>query len=149
MKHGFSIQDLDTYQWPVDVRVPVINSETGEGEFETRRFIGTFNHLDADAFGKLVEETGEAMKKDMEAASTSGVDPLYNLKAKQIGAKHHSRMYAKIWAGWDDSLTGSDGNPLPYSDFTKERLLKDPRIRDAVVRAHNESQGGEKVRQKN
>jgi len=142
---GFSIKLLKSYHWPVDVKVPVMNAD-GEGEFDTHRFTGHFKHLSMTEANALLAKAQEKIDQLTAEAAESEVSAL---RTSEIIANHQIDLYADIWLGWGDDLTGEDGQPLPYTEDTKRQLLGQKMIREAVMKAHQESQGGEAARSKN
>ena len=154
-KMGFSIKALDTYKWPVDVKVPVVNPHTGEGEFEVRSFTGIFKHLSLSESREMMNRLKERSQAD-QAALTSAAESAepddaaaLQFKVGTMVADYQIALYADIWVGWGNDLTDENGDPLPYSDELKRKLLEERMIRDAVIAAHKLSQGGEAVREKN
>lgn len=149
---GFSIKALDTYEWPVDVKVPVVDKETGDGTFEVRRFTGLFRHLSLSESQAIMDRLKTSVEQD-KAEMADPADPadpaLMQMKVGSMVAQYQIDLYADIWVGWGDGLTDEHGDPLPYSDTMKRKLLEERMIRDAVMEAHRLSQGGEAVRQKN
>ncbi len=145
-KTGFSIAALDTYQWPVDVKVPVVN-EDGDGDYETRRFIGTFRHLSVEQTNELIQRIKPDAKEDSDADSDSAAPTPTEIA--NMAAYMQIDLYEDIWLGWNDDLTDQNGKPLKYSDDMKRQLLGQRMIRDAVMKAYKDSQGGEAVRTKN
>lgn len=143
---GFSVTDLATYEWPVDVKVPFVNDD-GEGEFETRRFTGKFKHLALDEANALFAKLQERFEGDQE--QPVGAGEVAAMHAATRVANYQIDLYMEIWLGWGDDLTGADGQPLPHSDDTRRQLLNQRLIREAVIEAHKSSQGGEAVRAKN
>lgn len=144
-KSGFSIKLLKDYEWPVDVKIPFVNAD-GEGDYETHRFIGVFKHLKMDEVNEMLAGLQEKIKQvtaDVEANEASG------LRTAEIIASHQVDLYMGIWTGWRDDLTGEDDKPLAYSEEAKRQLLGQKMIREAVMKAHQDSQGGEAARLKN
>ncbi|MCK9246664.1 MAG: hypothetical protein M0P11_06895 [Anaerolineaceae bacterium] len=154
-KVGFSIKALDTYEWPVDVKVPVVNPVTGEGEFEVHRFTGIFKHISLSESREMMSRLKERNQADQDAltgaAESAEPDDAATLQFRvgTMVADYQIALYADIWVGWGNDLTDEHGEPLPYSDDLKRKLLEERMIRDAVIDAHKASQGGEKVREKN
>ncbi len=144
-KMGFSIATLATYQWPVDVKVPVVD-EDGSGAFEAHRFTGTFRHLDLEESKALMQRIKAEADQDEAPAVEGPVDPMI---VATMAAQLQIDLYMEIWEGWGENLTGPDGQPLPYTDEAKRQLLGQRMIREAVIEAHRASQGGEAVRTKN
>lgn len=160
MKNGFSIKSLDTYEWPVDVAVPVVNQETGEGEFEYHRFTGKFKHYSATEYEELVKRVIDRLaerNKKKEAApdtesktSTHALDiGIGMLDRATSQARVQIELYNEIWQGWGNDLTDQLGEPLPYDQDMKRKLLEEKIIRLAVIKAFNDSQAGEGARVKN
>jgi hypothetical protein len=142
---GFSIKLLKSYHWPVDVKVPVMNAD-GEGEFDTHRFTGHFKHLSNAEANALLAKAQEKIDQFKAESETSDVSAL---RTSEVIANHQIELYADIWLGWGEDLTGEDGQPLSYSEEVKLQLLGQKMIREAVMKAHQESQGGEEARLKN
>jgi hypothetical protein len=76
-------------------------------------------------------------------------DPTYQFKVAEFLAGKEIDLYMGLFAGWGDDLTDEHGEPLPYNDDTKRQLLEEKIIREAVKKAHRDSQAGEAVRTKN
>ncbi len=148
-KVGFSIKALDTYEWPVDVKVPVVNPDTREGEFEVRRFTGKFKHISLSESRELMARLSEQNTKDNAELAEPADAGAMQFRLGAMVAEYQIALYADIWVGWGNDLTDEHGDPLPYSDEMKRKLLEERMIRDAVIEAHKASQGGEAVRQKN
>lgn len=150
MKNGFSIKSLDIYEWPVDVQIPVRDTKTGDGSFETHRFTGMFKHLSKTELENIVNQVDMSdQSDDLEDKGFGRVDPAFSIKLAQRIASKQVQLFSHLWVGWGSDLTDENGNPLPYSDETKLKLLEERTIRDAVIKAHKDSQGGEAARAKN
>lgn len=131
-KPGFSIAQLDSYRWPVDVKVPA------NGGYETYRFTGIFKHLSsADA---------AAMLAGFEQHDIDEQDPMAAVKMAQYVTDKQVDLYMQIWLGWEDDLTDAQGKPLPCTEEARRQLLRQRMIREGVMAAHKASQGGEEPR---
>lgn len=149
MQVGFSIDALDEYEWPVDVKVPVINPVTGDGEFEVRRFIGVFKHMDLEESKALMARLRENVDAGKEALEKNFDPALSQLESGAMIADYQIEIYKDIWLRWKDDLTDKERNPIPYDDKVKIKLLGSRMIRESVIEAHRLSQGGAKAIEKN
>lgn len=152
MKNGFSIKSLDSYEWPVDVQIPTTDEKTGEGKFETHRFTGRFKHhskTELEAISKKVDLAGSVTELQTQMAALPPGDPRRQTVAALMFAQVQIETYVHLWDGWGNDLTDQDGDPLPYSDDMKRKLLEERVIREAVMKAHKDSQNGEAARVKN
>lgn len=148
-KTGFSIKALDTYEWPVDVRVPVIDAETGDGTYEIRRFTGKFKHVSVTEGKAIMDRLSSQLDQDTKAMTTASDAASAAFGASMMATHYEIELYAEIWVGWGEDLTDENGAPLPYSDELKRKLLEEAIIRNAVKEAHQKALGGEAVRRKN
>lgn len=136
-KLGFSLASLATYEWPVDVKVPV------NGDFETHRFTGVFKHLAHDEAKAMLERLNQKAEGAKAEDETNLVDTATQIAENQI------ELYSDIFKGWGNDLTDENGQAIPVTDDAKRALLSQRIIRDAVIKAHRDSQAGEAVRAKN
>jgi hypothetical protein len=148
-KVGFSIKALDTYEWPVDVKVPIVDPATKEGGHEVHRFTGKFKHLSLTESRALIDKLNTRVASDTAGFADIADPAAMQLQVAALGAEYQIALYSEIWLGWGPELTDEHGDPLAYSDDMKRKLLEERIIRDAVMEAHRLSQGGEAVRQKN
>lgn len=139
-KLGFSLASLNTYEWPVDVQVP------SNGDFVSHRFTGVFKHLSHND-AKTMLERMNAKVAEIKAQEAS--DNSAPLDAATLIADHQIELYSDILVGWKDDLSDETGKPLPCTEHNKCLLLGQRIIRDAVIKAHRDSQAGEVVRTKN
>lgn len=134
---SFTLRLVDDYEWPVEVRVP------NGGALEVHRFTARFRHLGLDQVQEMVQRVIAASREqegrgaDAQLASMDALVGVARLQAEQAMA---------YWVGWGDDLLGADGQPLPYSEETKARLLGVRIIREAVVAAWQASQSGDAAR---
>lgn len=126
---SFSIKLVDEYDWPVRVKVPV------GGGVETHEFTARFRHLELDQVRKMVEQAMAAIPKD-----DQGMSAIVGAAQTQI------EQAMAYWIGWGEDLQSADGNPVPYSEEAKRKLLGVRIIREAVAEAWQESQSGEAAR---
>jgi len=148
VKKGFSITALSNYQWPVDVKVPVVN-QAGEGVFETHRFTGEFKHLSLTEAAKLFADLESAVEHEKVLAKEQAANPDGELDALTLAqriTRYEIDLYMSIFVGWGDDLTDEHGKPFPKTDEMRRKLLEERMIREAVKEAHRQSQGGEVAR---
>lgn len=141
-KLGFSVKALDQYDWPVDVQVPFM---TADGDYETHRFTGRFRHLsmtEVDAMFSELQAKIDALKEAEDANLSS-------IRVAELSAQYQIDLYMGIWMGWGDDLTDEHDQPLPCNDETRRSLLGKRIVREAVIKAYQDSQAGEAVRAKN
>lgn len=138
-KLGFSLASLATYEWPVDVQVP------SNGSFTTHRFTGVFKHLSHDD-AKAMLAAMNAKVAELKAREGEDSTPL---DAATLIADHQIALYSDIFVGWREDLTDTSGERLPATPENIRSLLGQRMIRDAVIKAHRDSQAGEEVRTKN
>lgn len=131
-KTGLCIGDLDTFEWPVDVKVPT------NGDYTTHRFTGQFRYISLD-------ETKDLLA-GVETPDIDPADPRASLLLAEHTAQIQVDLYMQIWRGWGDDLTGPEDKPLPVNDQAKRQLLSQRIIREAVIEAYRQSQGGEEAR---
>lgn len=127
---SFSLKLVDEYDWPVTVRVP------NAGVVEEHQFTARFRHLDLDQVRAMIDEIMAAQSKPDQQAINAVVD----------GAQLQIEQAMVYWVGWGDDLTDTEGKPIPYGDETKRKLLGVRIIREAVVRAWQDSHSGEAAR---
>lgn len=107
-----------TFEWPVTVRYP------GAGEEVEASFTGVFRlpEDELEIYGQTKARTVPEVIQDVR------------------------ERLARYWIGWTDIETKAGGQ-LPYSDETRDRLLRQRPIREAVDRALSEGIMG--IREKN
>lgn len=127
---SFSLKLVDEYDWPVTVRVP------NAGVVEEHQFTARFRHLDLDQVRGMIDEIMAAQSKPDQQAINAVVD----------GAQLQIEQAMVYWVGWGDDLTDTDGQPIPYSDDVKRKLLGVRIIREALVKAWQASQSGDAAR---
>lgn len=100
----FVLDEAPTFDWPVRVAVPV------DGKYLSAEFTGTFTNLVGDELDALTElgENGRPIKTDAEVADM-------------------------VLVGWGNDLMGAGGAALEFTPENKARLLKNQRVRVAVV----------------
>ncbi|WPZ33227.1 hypothetical protein T8K17_01780 [Thalassobaculum sp. OXR-137] len=96
--------------WPARIRVPI-----GDGQFQTHEIRIDVDYLDMDAYMQLQQDMTDYAAKGGKHGDAA--DPLY---------KH-----LKGWSG----IAAQGKGALGYSDAAKSQLLRDPRIRGAVMEA--------------
>lgn len=131
---SFSLKLVDEYDWPVTVRVP------NAGEVEEHQFTARFRHLDLDQVREMIDEIVAAQNKERGDEQISAVNAVVD------GAQLQIEQAMIYWVGWGEDLTDTDGNPIPYGDETKRKLLGVRIIREALVKAWQDSQSGEAAR---
>lgn len=97
--------------WPARVRVPI-----GDGQFRTHEIRVDLNYVDTDGYQQLQQSITDFAAKGGQLGDPLA-DPLY---------KH-----LKGWSG----IAAQGKGALGYSDAAKSQLLRDPRIRGAVMEA--------------
>lgn len=127
---SFSLKLVDEYDWPVTVRVP------NAGVVEEHQFTARFRHLDLDQVRGMIDEIMAAQSKPDQQAINAVVD----------GAQLQIEQAMVYLVGWGDDLTDTDGQPIPYSDDVKRKLLGVRIIREALVKAWQASQSGDAAR---
>jgi len=131
---SFSLKLVDEYDWPVTVRVP------NAGKVEEHQFTARFRHLDLDQVRAMIDEIVAAQNKERGSEQVSAVNAVVD------GAQLQIEQAMIYWVGWGDDLTDTEGKPIPYGDETKRKLLGVRIIREALVKAWQDSQSGEAAR---
>lgn len=107
-----------TFEWPVKVKYPTAGGE------DVREFTGVF---------RLPEDELEIYERSDDVSISSVIS---NVRER----------LARYWIGWT-GIEVKGGGELPYSEETRDRLLRQRPIREAIDRAMSEAVLG--LREKN
>ncbi len=110
----FVLQDTHEFDWPVEISMPAGINGDGTPRWESHTITARFKALPlADAMERLAVREGQAG------------EPLLN----------------EALIGWD-GVGGEDGEPLPFSDENRRRLLGVGYVATAVLDAYLEAIAG-------
>lgn len=84
---------------------------------------GVFENVSFSAKFKMISQSEiDALAKDAELSN--------------------DEVVRRVLVGWDDTLTGKDGNPIPFNKTSVKDLLNWPGLSNAIVTAFFESVSG-------
>lgn len=128
MKFKFA-SERPQFTWPVKVRVPVDG-----GKFQDQTFTGCFRACPRSVLTEHLERQARAIKAAQAAAGDGTGDDGRAQADRDVDAE--TEIMREYFVGWGDDLVGEDGQPLPYSDEMRDRLLDVAFVRRAVTDAY-------------
>lgn len=120
----FYLADVkDTFEWTVKVRIP------NKGSWREQNFVAEFHLLPQDRIDELIAKYRVLQEE-----------------AVDLEEDAPENLAAELLASWDETVRGTDGQPLPVTPENKAVLLRISYVRAAVVRAYFEAVGGRKAK---